>query len=40
MHSCDDDVMLLNTKQAQENQISSEGWKVYPITRDSSKIYS
>lgn len=26
MHSCDDDVMLLNTKQTQESQIPSEGW--------------
>ena len=26
MHSCDDDVMLLDTKQTQENQIPSEGW--------------
>ena len=26
MHSCDDDVMLLDTKQTQESQIPSEGW--------------
>lgn len=25
MHSCDDDVMLLDTKQTQESQIPSEG---------------